>query len=49
MHPTRRLRISRATIAQSKEATEMLAILLEEIIREAELTPRKLFDGEDVA
>ena len=42
-------RISRETIAQSKESTKKLATLLNEIIEEAELTPRRLIDGEDIA
>ena len=42
-------RISRATIAQSKEATAEVAILLSEIIRETGFTPRRLIDGEDGA
>ncbi|MDE0532815.1 MAG: hypothetical protein OXI01_15410 [Albidovulum sp.] len=42
-------RISRETIAQSKESTAKLATLLNEIIEEAELTPRRFVDGEDIA
>ena len=41
--------ISRETIAQSYESTAKLAILLNEIIQEAELTRRRLMDGEDIA
>ena len=41
--------ISWETIAQSSRSTEKLATLLSEIIEEAELTPRKLVDGEDMA
>ena len=42
-------RISRETIAQSNRSTAKLASLLSEIIEEAELTPRTLVDGEDMA
>ncbi len=40
--------ISRETIAQSNQSTARLATLLNEIIQEAELTPRRLMDGEDI-
>ena len=40
--------ISRETIAQSYESTAELATLLNEIVKEAELTPRRLIDGEGV-
>ncbi|ESX02329.1 hypothetical protein NKJ16_29535 [Mesorhizobium sp. M0179] len=41
--------ISRTTIMQSREATMPLARLLDEITREAELTPRLLSDRDGVA
>ena len=42
-------RISRETIAQSNRSTAKLATLLNEIIEEAELTPRRLMEGKDIA
>lgn len=42
-------RISRETIAQSNGSTSKLASLLNEIIQEAGLTPRRLIDGEDIS
>ena len=41
--------ISRDTIVQSKKATAELVALSKEIIQEANLDPRKLIEGEDVA
>ncbi len=40
--------ISREMIARSNEVTAKLATLLDEIIREAEFTPERLIDGEDI-
>ena len=41
-------RISRETIGQSNEATVKLATLLNEIIQEADLTPKKLMDSKEI-
>ena len=41
--------ISRETIAQSNKSTAKLAALLNEIIQEADLTPRKFIDGQGIA
>lgn len=41
--------ISRETIAQSNESTSKLASLLNEIVQEAGLAPRRFIDGEDIA
>ena len=42
-------RISRETITQSNEATSKLASVLNEIIQETGLTPRRLIDSEDIS
>ena len=41
--------VSRETIAQSYASTEELAALLNEIVQEAELTPRRFMDDEDIS
>ena len=41
-------RVSQETIVKSNESTAKLATLLNEITQEADLTPRRFIDGEDV-
>ena len=43
------LLISRKSVAQSFDATRRLATLLDQIVREKHLTPRRFFDDKDVA